>query len=169
MALEVETGTGSATAESYCSVAFADSHFEKTGNAAWDAVDDKDAALRKATLFMLQTYRPRWKGYRRFVEQALDWPRVDVCLLDYGFSYAQMVALDFVPREVQIACAMLAYESTLADLNPNLEQQVLSEKVGPLMVTYSEQSPQHKRFRAVDMLLRHLLVGNAVTRRVGRA
>lgn len=169
MPLIVETGLGLADADSYCSVDFADSYFEKYGNAAWDSVEDKEAALRKATSFMLQNYRLRWKGYRRQWGQALDWPRVDVFLQDFGLSSAQTIPIDVIPNEVRVACAILAYESTVSELNPNLDQQVVSEKVGPLMVTYSEHSPQHRRFKAVDMLLRHLLVANGLCRPVARS
>jgi hypothetical protein len=66
MTLTVEDGTGKADAESYISVADADTYFTARNNATWAALStsDKEAALRKATDYMLQAYRVRWAGMR---------------------------------------------------------------------------------------------------------
>ena len=56
MALTPETGAGLADADSYCSQADADAYHDDRGNGAWALLDSdaKDAALRKATDYMVQ-------------------------------------------------------------------------------------------------------------------
>ncbi len=172
MSLIVEDGSGVVGAESYASVAQASSYHAARGSTAWDDVDDKEAALRKATDYMLQNYRLGWKGYRVNPEQALDWPRSECYVSGYRlgkFSSNYLVPSNVVPNEVRNACIELALKATVEDLNPDLTQQVLNNSVGSISVTYSEASPQHKRFRAIDMMLRHLLDGNGITAKVGRS
>ena len=172
MSLIVEDGTGVVGAESYATEAQATAYFSNRGVTTWTAVANKEAALRKATDYMVQNYRLAWKGCRVDPEQALDWPRFECYVSGHRsgkFSSDYLVPSNVVPNEVRNACIELALKTSSEDLNPDLTQQVLSEKVGSLAVTYSESSPQYKRFRAVDMSLRHLLVGNAVTRQVARS
>jgi hypothetical protein len=172
MSLIVEDGTKVAGAESYASVADASAYHTARGNAGWAAVVDKEAALRKATDFMLQTYRLGWKGYRVDPEQALDWPRCEVYLnevLSGQFSSSYCLPSNIVPNEVKNACIELALKVTVEDLNPDLTQQVLSSTVGPISISYSASSPQHKRFRAVDMMLYPYLDGNGITAKVRRS
>jgi hypothetical protein len=169
MSLIVEDGSGVAGAESYASVAQASAYHAARGATAWNDVDDKEAALRKATDYMLQTYRLAWKGYRVNPEQALDWPRYECYIPWLGKNSGDyLIPSNMVPFEVRSACMELALRTAAEDLNPDLTQQVLSSKVGPLSITYAETSPQYKRFRAVDMMLRHLLSGNGITAKVGR-
>ncbi len=172
MTLIVEDGNGIAGADSYATEAQADLYHENRGNTAWYSVADKEAALRKATDFMLQTYRQAWKGFRVDPQQALDWPRYDVFTEGHKFgrfSSDYLIPSNVVPVEVRNACIELALKVTVEDLNPDLTQQILSNTVGPISVTYSAASPQYKRFRAIDMMLRHLLDGNALSARVGRS
>lgn len=177
MSIIVEDGTGMATAESYVSVADASTYHSNRGNTAWasltsDAV--REQCLRKATDYMLQNYRSAWKGVRVNSTQALDWPRYNVYTDDQvlGAHYVPnrfLIASNIVPVEVKNACAELALKAATADLNPDLDQQVLSETVGPISTTYSASSPQQKRYRAIDMMLRVLIEGNANNLSVGRA
>lgn len=183
MSLIVEDGTGKSDAESYCSVAFADTYWTNRNDAIWPALDvpSKEAALRRATTFMIQLYRMRWKGRRVLITQALDWPRVGVILEDFGGSQGRngfgsyglfQVSYQIVPNEIQASCAEMAYRTmTNADeLAPDLTPMVLSEAVGPLKVTYNPASPEYKRYRAMDMLVRPYLEmgGSDVTTRLGR-
>ena len=66
MSLIVEDGSGLAAAESYISVVDADAHHASRGTAeaSWVGLDTdiKEQCLRRATDFMLETYRGRWKG-----------------------------------------------------------------------------------------------------------
>jgi len=157
MALIVENGTGLADAEAYISVADATTYHAKLGNAdAWDAIDDKEAALRKATNAMTQFYRRRWLGFRVTQQQALDWPRAWVPFKDGPVGYRanpSYYAQDAVPTEGKNACAELALKTATDDLNPDLTQQALSKTVGPISITFDRSSPQAKRFQAVEHLL----------------
>lgn len=165
MALEVEDGTGKANAESYISVAAADTRHTAFGNTAWTGADSvKEAALRKATAYMLQAFRDRWAGSRRLTTQALDWPRVDVLVDKYT-----LVDHESVPGDIANACADLALKSLSETLNADLERAVIRERVGPLETEYSPYSPQSKRYPAIDAMLVPYLVGGGASVRLMRA
>lgn len=171
MTLIVETGTGDSAAESYISVADADTYHDKFGNASWALLDDtfKEGFLRQATFFMLGRYRMRWLGRRVLITQALDWPRVGVVLEDFGGGQGRngmgsyglfQVSYTIVPIEVKYACAELALRASVGPLLADQQQKVLMETVGPVSVKYDEQSPQSVRYVQVDELVRvYLLAG----------
>lgn len=155
MALETETGTGSESAESLCSVTDADAYHAARGYTLWATMSEaeREQALRRATGYMQQTYRQRWAGCRAYSSQALDWPRFDVPRRDYGDYYPS----DAVPNEVRDACAELAFRAASGDLAADLGQQVTERTVGPITTKYAAGSTSVKRYRAVDMLLGPLL------------
>lgn len=159
MTLIVEDGTGLSTAESYISVADATAYHAARGNAAWAALASdtvREQLLRKATEYMVGVYRARWAGYRYSITQALDWPRAYVPIPDVTWGYrknAATVPVDEVPTAVKNACAELALRASAADLQEDLEQGVIREKVGPLEVEYDKASPQRKRYAMVDAML----------------
>jgi hypothetical protein len=158
MTLIVEDGTGLANAESYISVTAADTYFTNRGDTVWAALDTpaKEAALRKATDYMLQSYRPRWAGMRVTATQALDWPRRYVPNRDVPNLYGPYVTYyDFatVPAEVAHACAELAVRASAAALVPDVGAQVKSETVGPISVLYADGARQTTAYKAVDALL----------------
>ena len=168
MALIVETGAGLANAESYASVAAADSYFAKLGSRAdlWDAVDDKDAALRGATQYMEQTYRLMWSGTRNTDAQALSWPRADARSSDKWNYYANNV----VPTEVVVACCELALEWNTASglLIQSLGPEVASESVsGAVSVTYRAGSTRQITYWAAERLLQPLFANSSGTRYSG--
>ena len=154
MALVVEDGTGLATAESYISVADASTYFTARGNTTWDALDTdeetaaREAALRKATDYMIATYRDRWEGARYSEDQALCWPRAGVVRDSWS------VDIDEVPVEIKRACAELALKSASTILNPDLKQGKVSVTVGPIKTEYDKNSPQYTRYKAIDAILR---------------
>ena len=84
--MSLDTTVGGASAESYASVLEADTYHSNRGNIAWTALATpaKEQALRKATDYLTQIYRERWKGYRVDNTQALDWPRLNVGINDGG-------------------------------------------------------------------------------------
>lgn len=163
MALIVESGTGLASAESYCSVAFATQYHADRGNAAWAALASdtlREQYLRRATEYMVAVYRQLWKGYRAYQVQALDWPRAYCPIPDVvggTGSFSVYVPMNEVPVVVQRACAELALRAITADLLGDLEQATIREKVGPLEVEYDPNSPQRKRYPQVDRLLKPFL------------
>lgn len=171
MALIVEDGTGLANAESYASSAQADAYHLARGNAAWAAVADKEGALRRATDYMGQNYRLRWKSYRATGAQRLDWPRAWVEITDAPQGYGSIGAYypaNAVPEEVRNACMELALLASAQDLNPTLQRSTKQETVGPISVLYDENSPEYLRFRRVDMMLAPLLGGGGASRKLVR-
>lgn len=162
MALIVEDGTGRADAESYISVADADTYHAARGATAWAgySTSDKEAALRRATEYMVQFYRLRWAGYRYTSTQALDWPRAEVPIVDapsgYG-SFSAVYATNVVPVAVQRACAELALRSAGGTtLAPDVAAQKKRTKVGPIETEYADGARQSSYYQAVEMLLRPL-------------
>lgn len=164
MALIVEDGTGLSTSESYCSVAAANARHTALGNAAWTGTDAaKEAALRRATAYMEQAYRNRWKGTKLLRAQALSWPRYGA--VADGWDIDSTV----VPADIANACADLALRALSADLNADLTRAVVREKVGPLETEYSAYGPEAVRYRSIDMALAPYLAGGGVTARLVRA
>ena len=168
MPLTTEDGTGLAGAESLCSVATADAYHAARGTAAWAALttDAKEQALRRATDHMQQTYRLLWSGERRYLAQALDWPREWVPRPDYDDYYPA----DVVPTEVQRACAELAYRGRAGgELLADQSREVIEQTVGPITTKYAQGASQARRYAAVDALLAPFLKapkGGAVMRLV---
>jgi len=152
--LTVETGTGLPNAESYASVAAADSRCAALGVTDWAArtTPEKEVALRRATQFMVANYRSRWAGRRVYQTQALDWPRYDVCVDDF------VVVSNTVPVEVANACIDLAVRAARGEeLMPDLEignNQIKRDKTGPLETEYFENNTDAaSRFVAIDAAL----------------
>jgi hypothetical protein len=163
MALIVETGTGSATAESYISVADATTYHANRGNTAWAALASdtvREQVLRKATDYMEQVYRMRWAGVRATASQALSWPRDAVQIPDSPggyFGIPNYIENNVVPDAVKNACAELALKSSSADLFADENRGVLSEKIGPIETQYDPNSSQTKRYKAIDGMLKPYL------------
>ncbi len=165
MALIVEDGTGLSTAESYVSVAAADTRQTALGNTNWATLTtaEKEEALRRATVHMGQAYRTRWTGMRAHSTQALDWPRYDVCVDGYS------VLSTIVPADIANACADLALKAAAGDLAPDLTRAVIRKKIGPLETEYDRNSPQATRYRAIDMALSPYLTGSGAMARLVRS
>ena len=149
MALEVEDGSGKADAESYCSVAEADTYHAARGTTLWATMSEteKEQSLRRGTDYMGQAYGQRWKGERVSSTQALDWPRYGVVANRY------CVPGDVVPVAVVNACAELAFRAASGSLSPDQGPQKKSKTVGPISVTYVDGTRQNTKFTAADSML----------------
>lgn len=149
MTLIVEDGTGVANAESYASVAQADARLAALGFTTWAPLleAEKEAALRRANVYMLQEFRNLWKGSRVDESQAQDWPRTDVEVNDTD------ILSTVVPLEVRNANIDLAMKAAAGDLNPDLEKHVVKERIGPLEQEFSDTGPKRAVYRAVWMML----------------
>lgn len=160
MTISVETGTGSATAESFISVTDADTYHSDRGATSWAALTtaQKEQNLRKATEFMTGQYRQRWKGVRMTSTQALDWPRAYVYLepvvTGANQEFPNLVADDIVPVEVKRACAELALKSYSAELLADTERATVREKVDVIEVEYDKYATQEKKYTAIEYMLR---------------
>lgn len=171
MTLIVENGTGLADAESFISVADANTYHSNRGNAAWASLTDtvKEQCLRRATDYLEQVYRLRWIGYRHTEAQSLSFPRDEVPRRD--FTYLNQFSFypnDVVPSEVKNACAELALKANTETLAPDLERVTKREKVGVLEVEYDTNSQPYKKYRIIDNMLAPFLNGDGVQRPVSR-
>lgn len=155
MSLVVETGSGSPSAESFASVAQADARLSGLGLTNWATLQtiEKESALRRATQYMEQAYRQRWKGTRLLRDQALSWPRYGVEADGYCYDSTS------IPVSIVNACIDLAFKAASGDLNADLTRTVTREKVGPIEVEYSPNAPENVRYRAIDMALAPFLSG----------
>jgi len=154
--LVVETGTGSATANSYATEIFCTTYFQNQGgNTAWDAANtmQRARALMQSTNWIDQTYGDRFVGLRSSSTQALEWPR--------SFAYdRQGEELASVPLALQRATAEMArryledrtqfFADTAA--GSNVTQDTVT--VGPITIskTYGGGKDVEKKFRVVDRL-----------------
>jgi hypothetical protein len=126
----------SETAESYGSVADADSYFSDRGMAAWAALSttQKEQALRRATEFLDRYYGDRWLGEKTTQPQALDWPRVGVT--EDGW----LISSEEIPRRVQRATFEAAYlDISGVEIEPDNEEssnlRMLETNIGSMEVT----------------------------------
>lgn len=148
MTLEVEDGTGKDDAESYESVAGADTYFSNLGVSSWTgATSVKEAALRKATKYLDATYD--WSGTIFSLEQSLGWPRTSV------YDKEGRDLSETVPTLLKNACCELALLSLSNDLVSVIDNSkyVKREKVGNLEVEYRDNAPTDKKYVFVDRLL----------------
>lgn len=164
MALIVEDGTGKSDANSYISVDEANSYHSGRGNTLWETLSttEKEQAIVRSVDYMIQVYRLKWDGTRNTTVQALDFPRSFVEIKDHQYQTVNGYAIiggntfypnDEVPQEVKNACAELAFKAASGELAEDLTQGVIREKVDVLEVEYDKNSPQYKRYRAIDNLL----------------
>ena len=158
-ALTVETGTGSSTANSYCTVDHADDfHRQRNNNqTAWSGATTatKQAALRYATMSLDLRYGTRWAGERGTSDQALDWPR------KYAYDSADnRIASDSMPVRLKDATAMLALmhvqgETILPSTETSADISSETKSVGAVSksVTYLGGKPSQTKFPALDRML----------------
>lgn len=158
MALEVETGSASPTAESFASVSFCDTYHAKRGNTEWAALteEEKEIRLRRGTEFIALIGQGRWKGEVVSEDQALPWPRYDV--YDEEGVY---IPHDSIPIALQRATAEAALRAS-DDLLPDVESGVIEEeqiKVGPIeeRIKYVRGKQQTAVYQKIYALLKGLM------------
>jgi hypothetical protein len=166
MALTVETGSGSSTADAYDTIANIETYLTSMGgpSAAWSALVEatQEPHVRKATRYLDVQYGRRWKGRRTYDAQALDWPRTGVKDSD-GFVVPSN-STDSIPTELKQALAILADTSAAPeDLIPDQTSPgtIKSKRVKAGSVEqdieYVGGLSQEKLYRVVDQLLEPLL------------
>lgn len=104
----VEDGTVVANANSYLSVAEADSYHASRGRTDWAKaeVPDKQAALIRATAYIDMRYGDRFRGVPVEANQSLEWPR-DAVYDRYGTALPS----DELPGRLEKATAEYALEA----------------------------------------------------------
>jgi len=145
MSLVTETGTGSATGESFCSVTDALAYHSARGNSTWATIttEQQEQALRRATDYMEAVYSQRWAGTRTTSTQALSWPRYNVFVNGYVTSSSA------VPRPVINACSELALKAAAGELLSDSTQQKTRTKVGDIEVEFDKYSPASTQYLAI--------------------
>ncbi len=138
MALVVETGDIVTGAESYISVADADTYFTIFGpSTAWAALNtsQKESSLRLATQFIDQ----EWKFHADLIdiEQPLSWPRT----MFTDDDNRVVGGLGSMPIDLKYATAVLALQ--FSQSNPmtsvseySSDQNIKREKIGPSETEY---------------------------------
>lgn len=156
MAFTVEDGSIVSGANSYLSVADADTYHSDRGNADWAAATTgaKQSALIRATDYIEQKYSERFKGDYASDDQELSWPRYGLC----------EVESDVIPKELKNAVAILALEALSDDLNPTLDRggAIKREKVDVLETEYFDWAPGATVRPAIDGLLRKYMTGSSM-------
>jgi len=166
MSLIVEDGAGLSNSESYISVADAETRLGNLGDTTFAALATdalREQALRKATEYMEQRFRSRWRGTRLLRAQALSWPRYGAVVDGWDIDS------DEVPSAVANACADLALLTLTETLNPSLTQAVIREKVGPLETEYAPGSSARPHWSAVEQALSPFLKFGALNAQLVRA
>ena len=172
MALTIETGLIVAGADSYASVADADTYHTNNGTAAWALASNeaKEAALRKACRYLDGRYRARWKGRRvQPVAQALEWPRGGVCIgetypagnatHDVGFGGEIYIPYDSIPQRLKDAQCELALRALDGDLAADASTGVKREKVDIIDTEYFAGAvPGQTAYVAVEQLISDYLI-----------
>lgn len=163
MALIVETGTGSTTANSFV----ADTEFVTWAKARGYTTYPESGAERAPFLVLAADYlanekRFRWRGTRNTAAQALPWPRTGVVDRD-GLSWASN-AVPWRVKQAQCALAWLAMNGT--ELQPVLERggRVASESIGPISVTYANDAPAEPEIIAALGIIEILIWSQAESR-----
>lgn len=150
MAFVVEDGTGKTDANSYASVAAADSYAADRGITSWAALTTtaKQQALIKATDYLEATYQSAWKGYRNTLQQALAWPRYEV-IVD-GF----LLPNNAIPSAVVKACVDMAFKASAGTtLIEDTGRVITREKVDVIETEYSEYGPVSTQYVEVSRSL----------------
>lgn len=174
MSLIVETGSGLTNANSYISVADADTYVADHGNeSVWTAATtaQKEAALRNATQYIDLQYGSKFKSSKTNIDsgsrQALQFPRIAVTD-DDGYLYDDDEMPDCLKHAtVEAALRILAGDDLLGVLDSATIQSE-SSSVGPLSesITYVGGKPAVKRYPKIYALLKPIIndTGNMMLR-----
>lgn len=173
MTLNVETGSGSASSESYAAVADIAAYAVKLGKDFADSpAGPAEASARRATARLDAKYRSRFPGCRtNGRNQSLEWPRSGAFDAE-----CNAIASDEIPQEIIDACCELAIIE-LADpgsLSPTVTPGQIEKriKVDTIEIEYAGASAsvydQRPVPTVVDDILSSLLTGSS-SPYVGRA
>lgn len=128
--LVLEDGTGKVDANAYASVAEADAFHETNVHTdeTWAALtaDEKAQALITATRILDQQWQ--WAGYKKTVQQALQWPRVRVpdpdsagTVVPPSYGYPVYLPDDEVPAPIKRAT--MDFAGFIVQTNPETPAQ----------------------------------------------
>lgn len=137
MVLIVENGTIVPNAESYVTVAEADTYLAARGNpATWSALDTaaKEAALRIATQYLETSFK--FRGHLILPTQPLSFPRTEFCDSD-GRTLAGAGVIPTALKNAQIELALRqVIQDLFLDSSPG-DNNIIREKVDVHEVEYA--------------------------------
>ena len=152
----VEDGTGLSNADSFVSVAYADTYFTTRGVSAWASLTNKEALLIKATDYIEAVYSESWKGVTLNDTQSLSFPRI----IDDSTVY---------PDRLLKAVCELALKANSGDLLVDVEQRTIEEKVDVITVKYAEYSDQKTQYSMVYGLISPYLLSTGANKKAMRS
>lgn len=174
MSLIVEIGQGAPNADTYVSAEACAAYAVNRG-LGFGSDLSADAALRRATSYVDNTYRLRFPGFRTFRRaQTLEWPRtnayytyttppgpVPVYSVAYAYFPYDLVPANTIPPEIITATCEAAIRE-YADpgvLQPDLDRggAVSLLKAGSVEVKYSAGAPAQTVFQIIDAALSGLI------------
>lgn len=176
MAVAIVATVGSATANSFITLAEAATYMESRLNAStWEtdaSTDTKNRALVEATRWLSAL---NWLGARVDDVQALSWPRAWAHNPDQTWAAWSYYDTTEIPTRVKDATAELAFQfvkqgtSDIAALDPN--QGLVEDTVDVLTRRWDgwARAQGLDRFPSVTRLVAPLLASSGSTRRVVRA
>ena len=151
----VEDGTGLSNADSFVSVAYADTYFSTRNVTSWASLTNKEALLIKATDYIEAVYSEAWKGTTLNDTQSLSFPRI----IDDATVY---------PDRLLKAVCELAYKANSGDLLVDVEQRTIEEKIDVITVKYAEYSDQKTQYSMVYGLISPYLMSSGVSKKAVR-
>jgi hypothetical protein len=160
MSLVVEDGTGRPDSNTYATVDQLRAYARARGTTVPPNPNDCEALLLKAMDYM---HGLDFIGDRATRDQALDWPRFNVCV--EGFYYNSTT----LPRQLEQAQCALAIEAQKTDLLPttpgNTSGPVTEKTVGPITLKYANAGrvSQVPAVAKADTILRMILKRNGFT------
>lgn len=157
--LEIESGSGDADANSYCSLAQANEfHRVRNGNPpAWVSATDeaKRTALRRATYVLDLRYGSRWAGERASSDQALDWPRRYVMDRAGGYYDSSEIPQRLIDATASLALLHISGEDIMPATETGASISSESSSVGSLSqsISYIGGKPTLLQIPQVDRIL----------------
>lgn len=149
--------------DAYVSLAACDAYHTALGNTAWTGLDAaKEVAIRKATLWIDNAYRGRWKGIRCDTTQPLAWPRWDVTDEDGLYVDSATIPTAIANATCEAALRIIAG----SDLDPDRDRggRIKSESVGSLSVVYADGAPSGTTYPRIDRIVSGLVAGRSSMR-----
>lgn len=154
MTFTVETGDGLSNANSYVSVAEADSYHLSRNNTDWAKLTNtkKEAALLYATSYIDAKFD--FPGYIKLSTQSLAWPRSSA----YDNENRTLTG---VPNKLKEAvCELALVHATEEKINATFDRggEVKSEQIGPIEIVYKDSAPAGVTYPFLEQILTRLIV-----------
>lgn len=170
MTLIQEDGTGLANANTYATIAEADTYATQRVWTSWLALSspDKEKHLLLAMDYMRARYRGKWKGARIRDAMSLDFPRYDLYDVDGFLITSSTVPLDVKNSQIELA-ERSRTQSLLVDVSSASSGVLKSETIEAGSVKRSREwfggRETQPTFTTVELYLRaYILDGEALIR-----